>query len=185
MTTRLSPQDLPWEETLARCIAELERLSPRERRWLNDRLTAIAVCQSELDRLFRTADGPAACASCHGRCCDCGRHHFTLTNLLGYLLRGLTPPLPDYSCACPFAGAQGCRLEVSFRPFNCVIFLCEEVEAGLDTAGKARFDHLEKQLRREYEAVAGRYQAASMRGLLIALERAGERPLLLSTEGQE
>ncbi|MCK4536441.1 MAG: hypothetical protein KAT93_05470, partial [Desulfuromonadales bacterium] len=127
---------------------------------------------------FRLADGPAACASCSGSCCDCGRHHFTLTNLLGALVQGLEPPSPDYNRPCPFLGRNGCLLEIATRPFNCVTFICETVEAGLSPSGKKRFYELEKLLRNEYEAVAERYAAASLRGLLIALERMNGFPLL-------
>ena len=178
MTSDLLNKSRPWDKILAQCRSELDSLSQEERSWLNARLSAIAAYQIELDRLFRLADGPAACASCSGSCCDCGRHHFTLTNLLGSLVQGLEPPSPDYNRPCPFLGRNGCLLEIATRPFNCVTFICETVEAGLSPSGKKRFYELEKLLRNEYEAVAERYAAASLRGLLIALERMNGFPLL-------
>lgn len=185
MTSRLLCEDRLWEGTLVRCVAELERLPPQDRDWLKQRLLAISHCQLELDRLFREANGPELCASCRERCCDCGRHHFTLTNLLGFLLRGVTPPRPDYSLSCPFAGKNGCHLDAADRPFNCVSFLCDAIDAKLDQASRRYFYQIEKQLRSEYESVAGRYPAASLRGLLISLERAGDVPLLQSRSCRE
>ena len=178
MASQLNKEVLPWDAILAQCRSELNRLSIEERDWLKARLATIDACQTELDLLFRLADGPAVCTSCQERCCGCGRHHFTLTNLLGFLLQGLDPPRPDYEQPCPFLGLEGCRLAVAMRPFNCVTFICEVVEAGLDLAGRAKFYELEKQLRNEYEAVAGHYAAASLRGLLIALERGNGAPFL-------
>ena len=178
MTNPLPEQFLSWDTTLAQCRSELNRLPTVERDWLKARLAAIEAFQAELDRLFRKAHGPAVCTTCQERCCGCGRHHFTLTNLLGYLLQGLDPPRPDYSSTCPFLGPDGCRLAVAMRPFNCVTFICEAVEAGLKLADQAKFYRLEKQLRNEYEAIAGHYAAASLRGLLIALERGNGAPLL-------
>jgi hypothetical protein len=178
MTNPFQQDALSWDAVLVQCRFELNRLSAAERAWLKARLAAIEACQTELDRLFRLAEGPAVCTSCQERCCGCGRHHFTLTNLLGYLLQGLDPPRPDYSRTCPFLGPGGCRLAVALRPFNCITFICEAVEAGLNVADQAKFSKIEKQLRNEYEAVAGHYAGASMRGLLIAAERRNGAPFL-------
>lgn len=184
MTSRLSPDASFWERTLARCLVELSSLPQSEIDWLKDRLSLIARLQGELDRLFRAANGPACCASCPERCCGCGRHHFTLTNLLGFLLQGTTPPGPDYNRACPFGGAAGCDLKVAFRPYNCVSFVCDQVESGMGDAERNDFYRIEKQLRGAYQAVADRYPAASLQGLLIALERTGDRPLLQRRAGR-
>ena len=184
MTSRLSPDASFWERTLARCLVELNGLPQSEIAWLKGRLGLIIRLQEELDRLFRTANGPACCASCPERCCGCGRHHFTLTNLLGFLLQGTTPPRPDYSRTCPFAGEAGCDLEVAFRPYNCVSFVCEQVEAGMDDDARSDFSRIEKQLRGAYQALADRYPAASLQGLLIAMERTVDRPLLQRRAGR-
>ncbi len=167
-----------WAAILAQCRSELKRLPVEEKHWLGERLSMIAACQQELDQLFRLANGPALCAACNGGCCDCGRHHFTLTNLLGFLLPGQEPPQPDYRRPCPFLGDRGCLLDTAMRPFNCVTFLCDAVEGGLSPADRTHFYALEKRLRNEYEAIAERYAAASLRGLLIALEHRHGLPLL-------
>jgi hypothetical protein len=75
-------------------------------------------------------------------------------------------------------GAQGCRLPAAHRPFNCVIFLCDEVDRHLTQAQRDRFATIEAELRRSYHEVAERCPGASLRGLLIAAARVGENPLL-------
>jgi len=184
MTSRLSSDDSFWEQALACCRAELYSLPQSEVDWLKDRLKLIARLQGELDRLFRTANGPACCTSCAERCCSCGRHHFTLTNLLGFLLQGKTPLRPDFRRACPFGGTAGCDLDVAFRPYNCVSFVCDQVEAGMDGAARSAFYRIEQQLRGVYQAIADRYPAASLQGLLIAMERTGDKPLLQRRTGR-
>jgi hypothetical protein len=69
---------------------------------------------------------------------------------------------------------------VARRPFNCVIFLCDEVLAGLDAAQRQRAVHLEAQLRSLYEAFDRRFAGSSLHGLLIRAERLGARPFLAS-----
>ena len=166
-----------WAATLARTRRELAELPAGERGWLAAQVARIGALQAELDGLFREIDGPALCADCLGGCCQ-ARHHVTLTNLLGCLLAGQEPPAPDFAPGCPMLGAQGCRLPAAHRPFNCVIFLCDEVDRHLTQAQRDRFATIEAELRRSYHEVAERCPGASLRGLLIAAARVGENPLL-------
>jgi hypothetical protein len=177
-------QDYPpeWSALLQRINSEIETLDATERGWLNERLAAIASLQIALDELFFKAGGNNACAGCEGACCGCGRHHITLTNLLGYLLAGEVPPTPDFSRTCPFLGEQGCCLPVARRPYNCITFFCETLEDRLDADQCGQLRALDRQLRSEYQRVADRYPAASLRGIWIALERIGNGRLLRSID---
>jgi len=167
-----------WEKTVARASAELAGLPADDRYWLEARLTVIRNLQIAMDRLFRQAGGPELCVACPDCCCGCGRHHFTLTNLLLSLVEALDLPSPDYRQTCPYLGRQGCRLAAAQRPYNCISFICGDVEGQLEARDRKAFYRLDELLRREYEAIAARYPAASLRGLLIAEERNGDRPLL-------
>lgn len=169
-----------WTATIERTRRELEALPLAERDWLAAQVNRIGELQLELDRLFREVDGPALCTDCLGGCCSRAKHHVTLTNVLGYLLQGEAPPTPDYSLACPLLGARGCRLPVERRPFNCIIFLCERIDAQLSDEQRMAFSRIEDELRNAYHAVANRCPGASLRGVLIAAARVGSRPLLRS-----
>ena len=177
MYDTLSSDTALWLATLARTRRELAELPAGARAWLAAQVARIGALQVELDELFRAIDGPALCADCLGGCCQ-ARHHVTLTNLLGFLLTGEEPPAPDFARGCPMLGAQGCRLPAAHRPFNCVIFLCDEVDRHLTPAQRDRFATIEAELRRSYHEVAERCPGASLRGLLIAAARVGENPLL-------
>ncbi len=167
-----------WPALLERIKAELESLSAAEKSWIKARLAVIETVQLALDELFCKAGGIESCTSCDGACCDCGRHHVTLTNLLGYLLQNQDPPAPDFSQACPYLGAEGCRLPVSRRPYNCITFFCDRLDGRLDPAEAFRLQALDQQLRAEYEHLAERCPGASLRGLWIAVARLGDKPLL-------
>jgi hypothetical protein len=170
-----------WPTLLKRITLELAALGADEKAWLRERLAVIAATQVELDVLFRKADGLDACAGCDGTCCGCGRHHVTLTNLLAYLLADETPPTPDFSRTCPYLGERGCLLTVDRRPYNCITFFCETLEAQLCADDCETLRSLDRRLRNEYLRVAARYPAASLRGLWIALQRVGDGALLQST----
>ena len=177
--TEIFPDVALWAATVERAKSELAALPAAERGWLESQVARIGELQRELDRLFRAVDGPALCSDCLGGCCSRAKHHVTLTNLLGYLLAGTEQPAPDFSLPCPLLGAQGCRLPVEQRPFNCIIFLCERIDDQLTAEQRRAFAGIEAELRKAYHAVAGRCPGASLRGLLIAAARVGDGPLLI------
>ena len=178
MTEQKNVSRPDWSELIARINGELAILGVAEKNWLRERLAIIEVTQLALNELFCKAGGNESCAGCDGACCDCGLHHITLTNLLAYLLEDKAPPVPDFSRACPYLGDLGCRLPVARRPYNCITFFCETLEDRLDTVDRKQLRTLDRQLRNEYQRVAERYPAASLRGLWIALERVGDNHLL-------
>ncbi len=167
-----------WSALLQSISLEVASLGNDERAWLKQRLAAIAALQVELDELFCKAGGLTACRDCDGACCGCGRHHVTLTNLLAYLLEDETPPAPDFSRTCPFLAERGCLLTVDRRPYNCITFFCETLEEQLDADDCKALRSLDQRLRNQYQRIAARYPAASLRGLWIALQRLGDGALL-------
>lgn len=178
MNNNLVNNQPDWLALLERIKRDVSVLAEADRTWLRERIAQIAVLQVELDELFRKAGGVDACADCDGSCCGCGRHHITLTNLLAYLLAGEEPPVPDLNCTCPYLGKQGCRLPVGRRPYNCITFFCETLETRLDPNECTQLRTLDRELRSEYQRIAKRYPAASLRGLWIAVEQVGPGQLL-------
>ncbi len=176
--------ELCWKSYLASVSAEYAQLPADERSWIDRELARIAVLQQQLDDLFRQGNGPAVCRSCLGACCDCGKNHFSLVNLLGFLSAGELPPEADFTLPCPFLGPSGCRLEVSRRPFNCITFICEGILDPLGEAGYDAFHELEGQLRHCYLKFDQRYAGSSLRGLLIRGESLAGRPFLKPPAGR-
>ncbi|MEJ2469839.1 MAG: hypothetical protein P8Y96_01830 [Desulfuromonadales bacterium] len=170
-------QNSDWPTLLQRTRDSLDRLDASEKNWIRERLKAIESLQTALDGLFCAADGSALCAACAGACCGCGRHHLTLGNLLAFLLESQEPPVPDPEQTCPYLGPSGCRLPVRSRPYNCITFFCEHLEERLSNADRLRLRELDRMLRREYQRLADRYPAASLRGLWIAAGQRGDGPL--------
>lgn len=170
--------DRIWSELLDRLRAEIQALPPEERRWIAQRLAAITLLQEELHACAAKAGSEAVCADCIEVCCDRGKHHTTLVNLLFYLFEGQEPPHADFSRPCPQLSPAGCLYPPGRRPFNCVTFNCAAVEDRMPAAARERFYTLEPALRALYESFDLRYAGSSLRGLLIRAERLGSRPLL-------
>ncbi len=167
-----------WALAVKHVREELGRLAPAERLWMEEHLKQVQQLQGDIHAFFDKAQGGGVCAGCHGACCEKGRHHLTLVNLLGFLVAGQSPPEPDFSLTCPFLGPKGCRLEPARRPFNCVTFNCEAIEERLCEEDRSTFYRLEKELRALYQKFDSRYAGSSLRGLLIRAERLAGRPFL-------
>jgi hypothetical protein len=170
--------DQLWRHCLTAVEGEYRSLDSPEQSWIVERLQRIAVLQQQLNELFENGGGPATCRRCLGACCDRGKNHFTLANLLAFLSAGERPPVPDFQRTCPFLGDHGCLLDPVRRPFNCVTFICEQVLDPLGSEGSVRFQRLEQELRSLYLAFDERYTGSSLRGLLIRAERLDGRPFL-------
>lgn len=167
-----------WTALLNRLRLEYAALPDRERDWLRAQINLIATAQTTLDQLFYRLGGPEACAACQGGCCGAGRHHLTLANLLGYLQSGQQPPAPDFSRSCPYLGAAGCLLPAANRPYNCISFFCEDLDARFTTEQRTVWAVCDQTLRAAYQAIADHYPAGSKFGFWLAVERLGATPLL-------
>jgi hypothetical protein len=178
MTCDLQHNQGLWDRSLTAVSKEYQALDSQEKNWIVDRLGEIAVLQKQLDELFRVAGGPTACRQCSGACCDSGKNHFTLANLLAFLACGEPPPGPDFSLSCPFLGESGCRIEPFRRPFNCVTFACEPVLDSLNGECRDEYLRLEKALHQLYLAFDRRFAGSSLCGLFIRAERLAGRPFL-------
>ena len=169
---------LAWSVVVGSVRREFTALPAAERKWLEPRLNEVAALQEEMHSLFLGARGAQHCRDCQGLCCDCGRNHLTLVNLLGLLLDGASLPEPDFTRPCPFLSPSGCLLPAKRRPFNCVTFFCETVESELSAVARQRFAAGERRLRDLYESFDSRYAGSSLRGLFIRAERLADRPFL-------
>jgi len=163
-----SPSELHhrWQQIVLSVRKEILSLSVDERQWIEHQLSLIENLQTEIHDLFITAQGPNACSRCQGSCCELGQNHMTLANLLGAIMQDKLPAA-HFERTCPFLGDNGCTLDISVRPYNCITFICDDVEEALSAEEQSRFYRLEQQLRSLYTAFDQRYLGSSLQGLLI------------------
>lgn len=160
-----------WAQIVAEVKNQYPGLGRDEKNWLVPRLREIADLQRQLTLLFDAAGGEQHCRSCVGGCCHAGHNHMTLVNLLQYVSRQLPLPPADFKQNCPFLGANGCLLDVEYRPYNCISFICDIIETSLSSHQLVEFYRVEGVLRQHYLEVAQRYLGAAMTGLLLQHKR--------------
>lgn len=140
---------------------------------LSDLSIEIMALKARHQTAAATAAADEACAECGGSCCRFGKHHFTVVDLLVYLSAGRELFSPAFeNPVCPYHNGCGCLMEPSLRPFNCIIFLCEQLETALEEQARADLAGIETRLRAlygEFEKLLGNRFA---NGLLITFQRA-------------
>lgn len=164
--------DEKWRIGIAAVAEEFAALDGARQDAVTALVRQIMAIKGEIAACFSLADGTAVCAQCGGECCRAGRYHFTVIDLLAYLVnqqRLFTPSFDTGSC--PFIGKAGCLMEPQFRPYNCVTFVCDRVELGMEADQQQSFSSLCDKLLDcylEMETLLGnRFRS----GLLINCER--------------
>jgi hypothetical protein len=162
-------QEELWYAATAAVRTEYDGLPPLFRLEISRLLGEIALLkESSADRF----DAGAECAACQGACCRFGRHHFSVVDLLGHLVAGEDLFTPDFgNPVCPYHTGTGCIMKPRLRPFTCIIFICEQIEAGLDEPVKAELTAIETELRRKYAELERLLGNRFENGLLITYER--------------
>lgn len=166
-----------WDEILNQLRCELNSIAEEELQWLKQRIALIEAVQKQIHALFIDAGGSEICRTCSGSCCEHGHNHITLINVVAALLHNEVPEV-DFSATCPFLTPRGCSMDINLRPFNCVTFICDHIQAHMKSAQVEEFYRLEKLLRAHYVEVDDRYAGSSLRGLFIGTSRLGTQQLL-------
>lgn len=161
-----------WSAAVERVKADYRALPQALQEKLAELSAEIVVMKAKHQAAAAIADADQLCTDCQGICCRFGKHHFTVVDLIVYLSAGKELFSPSFdNPVCPYHSGFGCLMEPSFRPFNCIIFVCEQLETGLEVAVKAELESIEASLRLiygEFEQLLGNRFA---NGLLITFQR--------------
>jgi len=159
-----------WEQALATTASWYCGLPAAIRLELDRLLEEIMHLKQLLVDLVTASGSSAICRTCGGECCNLGKYHLSVLDILAYCKTGLAPLVPDFSSApaCPYSNASGCLMTAPYRPLTCVIFNCQSIEERLTATQRDSLQEYESRLRATV-AHAGRIHNMRI-----------DRPLLLS-----
>lgn len=164
--------DEKWRIGIAAVTEEFAALEQTRQDAVVALVRRIMAIKEEIAACFSRVNGSAVCALCGGECCRAGRYHFTVIDLLAYLISQRQLFIPSFdSGACPFIGEAGCLMEPQFRPYNCVTFLCDRVELGMEPDLRQTCDILGGDLLDRYLEMEALLANRFRSGLLINCER--------------
>jgi hypothetical protein len=163
-----------WDEAVATVRDEFAALPDRLLEQARVLSGNIKKQKAVLHDLTRSVNGEAACEICRGECCQSGKYHFTVPDLLAYLFEDKQLFVPDFANGhCPFLGKSGCFMEAEYRPFNCITFNCECIERLFRQSEVHKFYELENGLRTQYALMEKIFDNTFAYGLLANFERNG------------
>ncbi len=161
-----------WRQAVAAVTSEYAALVPSLRERLQTLCESILTTKSGVHAVTEAVSPAAICAGCGGACCASGKYHFTVVDLLVFLSSGQPLFEPHFGRGlCPYLGERSCLMAPDYRPFNCLTFNCEQVEALLAPSEVACFYAGERELRRLYAGVEELFGNRFMHGLLMNYER--------------
>jgi len=161
-----------WNSAVAAVSTEFADLPLEAKNRLSPMLQAVRELKQDIHRYAEVLDASAICAACGGQCCATGKHHFTVVDLLMYLVEEKPVVAPCFSSGgCPFLGDEGCMMEPGFRPYNCVTFNCDRIDSLLQPFEREAFMDTERKLRSSYRAMEEFFGNTFMQGLIITCER--------------
>src|SRR6185369_988495 len=161
-----------WSEAVGRVQGEYLALSMPVKQALYRLSSEIRELKDEHQKLVARYSVDRLCEQCNGICCKYGKHHFTAVELIAYLVSERELFTPSFeNPVCPYIGGSGCLMEPAFRPFNCIIFICEDLDNRLDEASRAELSIIEKELRQLYLRIDQLLGNRFGNGLLISFQR--------------
>jgi len=161
-----------WDRAVSAVRREFATLPEPLLSKLKNSVETIKKYKRSVFTLSETVSAGQICEACKGECCRKGKYHFTVIDLLVYLVDGKELFVPCFTNGrCPYSGDAGCLMEVEYRPFNCITFQCEKLESLLLPADIDKCYKLEKELRFEYACLERTFDNRFAYGLLANYER--------------
>lgn len=161
-----------WQTSVETAREEFRLLTNEQLVAVRSLAGGVMACKGELTALFDALNGGAVCSLCRGECCRAGRYHFTAVDLLAYLVTSAELFLPRFNNgACPFLGDSGCLMQPLYRPYNCLTFVCDRIDAGMEPCQRGTFSALSERLFGCYREMEAMFHNRFTGGLLNNGER--------------
>ncbi len=137
-----------WRRGISQIVQAFEALTLEQKALLKSGIARLMFLKAALHSIVEKSNGEAACAACGGKCCVCGKYHFSAIDLIAYQATGkeLFTPVFDGGM-CPFLNSGSCLMSPEYRPFNCITFACEVLDGNFSFEENEKFYMLEQELR--------------------------------------
>jgi hypothetical protein len=161
-----------WDNAVTVVRREYRALADPIKERLRSIIREVRLEKTEVCSITASRGASHVCSGCGGRCCHKGKYHFSVIDLLAFLDTGRDLFLPAFGgVSCPYLGKAGCLMEPPYRPFTCVTFHCDRLEALLTASEVERLYGLERSLRVKYGDIEELFGTRLTQGLLLGYAR--------------
>lgn len=137
-----------WNQGLQYVKQALEELPGAKRQCLSDLLTDYRCQKEALAAVILEINSEAICRVCAGQCCLNGKYRINVLDMFSHCAAdiSLTPDF-EQKPLCPYGTVSGCLMEAGFRPADCILFICEDIDAQLSASARSELAARETFLR--------------------------------------
>lgn len=147
----MTDQEL-WRLGVSQIEEQFEALAEDDQGAIRSGAGKLMSVKAAMHALVDTINGAVICADCGGLCCVSGKYHFSAVDLIVYYVTGTELFIPDFAGkGCIYLQGERCLMSPQLRPFNCITFVCEQLEVRLPPGQKELFYALERELRNLYQ----------------------------------
>lgn len=157
-----------WDNAIAQLDRLLKTVGEPELNRLRELATEYRQHKERLGVIGDLVTAASDCAACQGLCCHNGKYRMNLFDAMVFRLDGETLPKPDFTQKplCPYGSNTGCHMPPGLRPADCMVFICDTIDAKLDSNFRTELIALERAIR-DCVRKAGELAGASLSSPLL------------------
>lgn len=146
---------LVWDQGVKRIFNLLGSLTEDRKMELMALLHDFRSCKEIIAAISQSVDSESICEKCAGQCCMNGKYRTNVFDAISIIESGITFQ-PDFTRKplCPYSSSAGCTASPRFRPADCILFVCDEIDRQLHALAKTEFTSEEKKLRQHLQAAS-------------------------------
>jgi len=137
-----------WDQGLQGIKRLLAGLPQVKMRQLTELLTDYRREKEALADVLLRINSEITCRACAGQCCLNGKYRINVLDLLSLCAedRSLMPNF-EQKPLCPYGTVSGCLMETRFRPADCILFICDDIDVHLSGSARSSLAAMESSLR--------------------------------------
>ncbi len=137
-----------WDLGFARLDALYSCFPQETKSGLTELLAHYCQTKEALAAVIAEVDASCVCRQCGGQCCLNGKYRVNVFDTLGFITREI-PPSVNFSRkpVCPYGSHDGCSMEPSLRPADCILFICDALDEKISPHSRSILAAGEQELR--------------------------------------
>lgn len=137
-----------WHSGMARLGELLAALPQETQRMVSLLLDEYGQLKEAIARITSEVDAAALCRQCAGQCCMNGKYRFNVLDACSCVAAGISVAASfAQKPLCPYGADTGCLLEARYRPLDCILFVCDDIDQALTSHARQHLDVEEQRLR--------------------------------------
>jgi hypothetical protein len=136
------------EQGLSQVASLFAASAPDKQRQISALLIQYRAEKEALAAVIQAVDAADVCRKCVGQCCLNGKYRLTVCDALVLHVEQMMLFFDfNQKPLCPYGTERGCCLSPGFRPMDCILFVCDDIETRLTESARCVLSEREARIR--------------------------------------